>query len=72
MNSVIEMTGTTELAHRSADGIDVVLLWDSEVGHLWVAVEDARTGETFELSAAGGSEALELFYHPFAHLRTGG
>ena len=57
----------TELAHRAANGIDVLLLWDKEQNRLRVAVDDTRTGESFELVAASGREALDLFYHPFAY-----
>ena len=62
----IERTAPTELAHRSAAGFDVLLLWDRDTGRLRVAVDNRRTGESFELEAAGGRQALELFYHPFA------
>jgi hypothetical protein len=56
----------TELAHRAADGVDVLLLW---VGgdDLRIVVDDARTGESFELSADDGRQALDVFYHPFAY-----
>jgi len=57
----------TELAHRTANGIDVLLLWDREDGRLRVAVDDTLTGESFELVAGSGSQALDLFYHPFAY-----
>jgi hypothetical protein len=57
----------TELAHRAGDGIDVLLLWDRENDRLRVVVEDGRTGESFELAAGSGREALELFHHPFAY-----
>ena len=56
-----------EFAHRAAAGIDVMLLWERQSGRLWVAVDDASTGESFELAASGGRQALELFYHPFAY-----
>ena len=64
--SEIEETVSTELAHRSANGIDVLLLWERATGRLRIAVDDRRTGESFELEADGGRQALELFYHPFA------
>jgi hypothetical protein len=42
----------TELAHRAADGVDVLLLWvrDDDLR----IVDDARTGESFKLSARDG------------------
>lgn len=56
-----------ELAHRAADGIGVLLLWDQGDGRLRVVIDDLRTGESFELSAGNGRQALDLFYHPFAY-----
>jgi hypothetical protein len=41
----IERTAPTELAHRSAAGIDVLILWDRDTGRLRNAVEDRRTGD---------------------------
>ena len=58
---------TTELAHRAADGIEVLLLWDSGDGRLRVVVDDLRDGGSFELLAADGRQALDAFYHPFAY-----
>ena len=55
-----------ELDQRSADGIDVRLLWNSETNHVFVAVEDHRYGEGFELRVRS-SEALAAFHHPFAY-----
>ena len=55
----------TELHHRSADGIEVSLLWSRQTNALTVAVEDSRSGETFELPAPA-DRALEVFEHPFA------
>jgi hypothetical protein len=56
----------TELHHRSADGIEVSLLWSPETNALTVAVEDSRSGEIFELPAPA-DKALDVFEHPFAY-----
>jgi hypothetical protein len=56
----------TELHHRSADGIEVSLLWSRRTNTLTVAVEDSRSGVTFELPAPA-EKALEVFEHPFAY-----
>jgi hypothetical protein len=56
----------TELHHRSADGIEVTLLWSRRSNTLTVAVEDSRSGESFELPAPA-EKALEIFEHPFAY-----
>jgi hypothetical protein len=62
------MTDTTytELHHRSADGIEVSLLWSSVTNALRVAVEDSRSGVSFELHAPA-EKALDVFEHPFAY-----
>ena len=55
-----------ELARRTADGIDVRLLWDSVADLLTVRVADRREGTRFVVPAPRES-ALEVFNHPFAH-----
>jgi hypothetical protein len=62
------MTDTTytELHHRSADGIEVSLLWSRVTNSLTVAVEDSRSGVSFELPAPA-ERALDVFEHPFAY-----
>jgi hypothetical protein len=57
----------TELHHRSADGIEVSLLWSRGTNSLTVAVEDSRSGVSFELPAPA-EKALDVFEHPFAHV----
>ena len=57
----------TELAHRAGDGIEVLLLWDSDDTRLKVVVDDRRNGGSFELVADDGRQALDAFYHPFAY-----
>ena len=62
------MTNTTltELHHRSADGIEVALLWSRLTNRLMVAVADSRSGESFEVDAPA-EKALDVFRHPFAY-----
>jgi hypothetical protein len=62
------MTDTiyTELHHRSADGIEVSLLWSRLTNSLTVAVEDSRSGVSFELPTPA-EKALDVFEHPFAY-----
>jgi hypothetical protein len=62
------MTNTTltELHHRSADGIEVSLLWSRVTNALTVAVEDSRSGISFEV-AAPADKALDVFEHPYAY-----
>jgi hypothetical protein len=56
----------TELNHRSADGIEVSLLWSRGTNSLTVAVEDSRSGISFEVPAPA-ERALDVFEHPFAY-----
>jgi hypothetical protein len=56
-----------ELDQRSNDGIDVKLLWNSLTNRVTVAVEDQRTGESFELRPVDPEDALAAFHHPYAY-----
>jgi hypothetical protein len=55
-----------ELAHRTNDGVEVVLFWHHISGELTVSVSDERSGAYFEL-AAEPDQALDVFNHPYAH-----
>jgi hypothetical protein len=55
-----------ELDHRTSDGVDVRLLWNSWTNQVFVAVEDQRSGELFEVTVHG-VEALDAFHHPYAY-----
>jgi len=55
-----------ELAHRTHDGVEVVLFWHQLSGELTVSVSDERNGAYFELAAAP-DQALDVFNHPYAH-----
>ena len=56
----------TELAHRSSNGIDVVLLWSRTTNRLIVSVADESTGDAFTVDAPR-EKALDVFNHPFAY-----
>jgi hypothetical protein len=68
-NSPTEMP--TELAHRTSDGLDVLLLWNRGDDQLKVVVDDLRTGSSFELVAGDGKQGLDAFHHPFAYAARG-
>jgi hypothetical protein len=55
-----------ELEQRSADGIDVRLVWRPADESLVVIVDDERSGESFRLPVEP-ADALEVFRHPFAY-----
>jgi hypothetical protein len=55
-----------ELAHRANDGVEVGLFWHIDADRLVLVVDDARSGDLFELEVAA-SEALDAFEHPYAY-----
>ena len=55
-----------ELAHRTGDGLDVTLVWYAAGDDVAVCVEDARSGDRFELTVPKAA-ALDAFHHPFAY-----
>jgi hypothetical protein len=57
-----------ELAHRSDDGVEVVLLWDPTDDRLTLVVADRRRGRSFELPLNGVERPLDAFYRPFAYV----
>jgi hypothetical protein len=62
------VTNIRELAHRTADGVEVSLLWNAGDDSLRVVVVDARAGTAFEVTAPS-ENALDVFYHPYAYAR---
>jgi hypothetical protein len=62
----ISRTTFRELAHRVDGGIDVTLLWSACENRLAVTVFDVHVGELLVLDAES-DEALDVFYHPYAH-----
>ena len=63
----IHSTTARELHSRTSDGILVRLLWYPNDDQLSVAVNDTKTGETFELPIHPGERALDVFRHPYAY-----
>ena len=55
-----------ELAHRSANGIEVTLLWSADEDALAVQVVDTVEEQAFEV-AVEPDQALHAFHHPFAY-----
>lgn len=56
-----------ELDHRTADGIDVWLLWREGDGRVLVAVADEKSGGRFVIELRDGERALDVFHHPYAY-----
>jgi hypothetical protein len=59
-----------ELAHRRGDGIEVTLRWRPGDDAIVLAVEDWKSGESFEVEVEN-DRALDAFRHPFAYARRG-
>jgi hypothetical protein len=71
MNASTTNSEPRELAYRANDGLEVALLWVESTNRLVVSVADERTGDRFALRA-GHENALDVFYHPFAHAARSG
>jgi hypothetical protein len=61
-----------ELDTRESDSLAVTLSWTRGTDVLAVTVDDARTGDSFELVVAENERALDVFQHPFAYARARG
>jgi hypothetical protein len=59
--------GVSELSSRSANGVDVALLWRRRDNRATVVVVDHRTGEEFVLDVHDNDNALDIFHHPYAY-----
>ena len=55
-----------ELDHRSNDGIDVSLLWNSGTNQVSITVADGRVGESFAFEVAP-ADSVDAFHHPYAY-----
>jgi hypothetical protein len=66
MSTLTTINETRELASRASDGLEVTLFWMQGTNRLVVSVSDKKTGDRFVLPASS-ENALDVFYHPFAH-----
>jgi hypothetical protein len=60
-------SGPKELDHRSADGLEVTLVWDADANVASVIVVDTKNGEAFEIVLEDRDNALDVFHHPYAY-----
>lgn len=67
MSTAATTTDIRELDHRTADGVEVALLWHASRDFLSVVVSDTRAGEAFELVLDERDDALDVFHHPYAY-----
>jgi len=56
-----------ELAFRSSGGLEITLYWDADEQTTSVEIHQPATQETIALTVPQ-EDALDAFYHPFAHL----
>ena len=59
--------GISELSSRSANGIDVALIWQHHDNTAVVVVVDQRSGENLVLDVGDDDNALDIFNHPYAY-----
>ncbi|HET8741254.1 MAG TPA: hypothetical protein VFM41_01405 [Gaiella sp.] len=67
MTTLIHITDSRELDRRTADGMDVALLWHPGGDFLSVVVSDVKLGRTFELVLDEHEDAMDVFTHPYAY-----
>jgi hypothetical protein len=67
MNEQPTWDETTDLDFRTADGIEVTLLWAKAIGRVWVAVRNDHSGEEFEIEVRDTDSPLHVFRHPYAY-----
>ena len=67
MSESTEEVWRTELMSRESSGITVRMLWSRATNLVTIAVDDAASGDYFELVLDEDASALEVFHHPFAH-----
>ena len=67
MSTDTTLTDTRELDYRTADGVEVALLWYAGGNFLSVVVSDARIGEIFEFVLDERDDAMDVFHHPYAY-----
>jgi hypothetical protein len=66
METRVKQARTRELDGRSGDGIEVRLLWDAHTDRVYVAIDDERTGDRFQIRV-NPAAALDAFHHPYAY-----
>jgi hypothetical protein len=59
--------GISELSSRSANGIDVALLWQQSDNTAVVVAANQRSGENLVLDVREDDNALDIFNHPYAY-----
>jgi hypothetical protein len=66
MHAGLDHPEVRELDQRSANGLEVTLLWSARTGSVFVCVEDAQSNAGFHF-AVSPADALDAFLHPYAY-----
>ena len=56
-----------DLDFRTADGVEVTLLWANALNRVWVAVHNHRSGEELEIEVRADDNPLDVVHHPYAY-----
>jgi hypothetical protein len=66
MSGILLRAPRRELAHRMSGGTEFTLYWSADDGTS-IEIRHLESDVTIEF-AVPGEDALDAFYHPFAHL----
>jgi hypothetical protein len=67
MSAGTDQSNLSELSSRSANGLDVALLWRRFDNTAIVVVVDHDAGAAFQLDVRENDNALDIFHHPYAY-----
>jgi hypothetical protein len=70
MSATSIFTPQRELAQRVAGELEITLYWDAAHNSTSIEIWRPALHQTLLRFAVPGEDALDAFYHPFAHLRT--
>jgi hypothetical protein len=63
-------TRRRELARRQAGELEITLYWHAAGNSTSIEIRDPASHGALLRFAVPGEDALDAFYHPFAHLQT--
>jgi hypothetical protein len=66
MNPTVQQSSLIELDSRTADHMEIRLLWNPAEDDVIVTVDDSKTGESLQISVPP-EKALDAFRHPFVY-----
>ena len=69
MSATTIFTPQRELAQRVSAELEITLYWDAADNSTSIEIRHPALHETLVRFHVRGEDALDAFYHPFAHLR---